>query len=60
VGFRELGCGVDGEVWRVCAEGVVVCFFAATRHDVEVEVLERIEREYMKGWDWGGGGGVNE
>jgi hypothetical protein len=43
VGFRELGCGVDGEVWRVCAEGVVVCFFAATRHDVEVEVLKRME-----------------
>lgn len=43
MGFRELGCGVDGEVWRVCAEGVVVCFFAATRHDVEVEVLKRME-----------------
>ncbi len=43
MGFRELGCGVDGEVWRVCAEGVVVCFLTAAGHDLEVEISERME-----------------
>jgi len=54
VGFRELGCGVDGEVWRVCAEGVVVCFFAAVGHDLEIEISERMERRYFRGGGWGG------
>lgn len=34
---------MDGEVWRVCAEGVVVCFLTAAGHDLEVEISERME-----------------
>jgi len=50
MGFRELGCGVDGEVWRVCAEGVVVCFFTAVGHDLEVG--GRGSRDFLSGLRW--------
>lgn len=57
-GCRQLGCAVDGEICRVCAEGLAVRFLAAAGHGLEVDVVGEGGWDSLRGW--GGGRGCED